>query len=505
MKSQFIKRYLKQFFPLVLIWVFVLGGCSSGPPIQEIPNTANVAEELQKFNADMNEAAADQVNVLSPRNFKEALASLEDAKTGLEKQYDSKDILYDVATGRAYLKRAQEVAALSHTNMEEVVIARQQAIASGAPWSFASDFDKADSTLRNVTADIEKNNMKSAEKNRSKLQASYLDLELQGIKKQHLGSAKLKIKKAIDEGAEKMAPQTLAVAEKNYKDTDAYVTANRHELGEIKYRAQVVNASADHLLKITEDSKNTKKTSPEELALSIESKQNKLTKKQKDLNAEQDISQSLTQEKLGLQKEVAEKQSDLMIEQSVTESLAAENKELYNQADEKENDLAAEKAVTQSLGSANKALATEKDFNEKFEKARSKFTQDEAEVYKQGDMLTIRLRGLEFPSAQAALKNSDFALLGKVQRVIKEFNNSSVVIEGHTDSSGSKTKNAKLSKERAQAVRAYLLSIDAISPDKIQAIGSGDQKPLATNKTTLGRAQNRRVDVLIKVQKNQKL
>ena len=496
-----VSMYIHNCAFLVLI---TLASCSSGIQVQEIPNTANVSQELQAFETDMNNAAADQANLLSPNNFKEAEKSLKTARESLDKQKAPKDTLHQIATGRAYLKRAKEVEALSRTNMEEVVIARQQAITAGAPVFFPSDFKKADDDLRDVTTDLEKNNIKSVAKNREVLQASYMKLELRAIKRANMGYAQKTISQAIKEDAKKYAPQTLAIAEKKYKDTDAYITANRHEPEEIKTRTDLLNQSVDHLLKITHDSVKTKKVLPEELALQMEKKQNQLTENQQDLTNEKNVSQSLNEQKAALQKEVTEKKSDLLVEQSISESLAVENRGLEEKVAESQKDLTAEKVAAESLLNEKKSLESEKALNDNFEKARSEFTKNEAEVYKQGNSLTIRLRGLKFPSSKADLKESNFPLLGKVQKVIEKFGRSAVVVEGHTDSVGGKTINDKISQDRALAVREYFISNGIIPDDKIQAIGYGEKKPLATNKTAAGRAQNRRVDVVIKVDESQR-
>jgi outer membrane protein OmpA-like peptidoglycan-associated protein len=456
-----------------LIMFLILTSCSSGIQVQEIPSTANVTQEFQSFAMDMSISANNQANVLSPKNFKEAERSLNNARLSLEKQKDPKDTLHEIATGRAYLKQANTVEALSHTNMEEVVIARQRAIAAGAPAFFPTAFQKADDHLRAVTVDLEKNNFKSLLKNRESLQALYMQLELTAIKQEKLGFAKKSIKEAVKNDAKKYAPQTLAIAEKNYKDTEAFITANRQDMEEVNTRTALLNQSVDRLLKITQASLNTKKVSPEEIALQME-------KKQKDLINEKNINQSLTQEKISLLTEVAEKKSDLMVEQSVSHSLAVENRVLEDKI-------------------------AEKTINDKIENARNEFTNSEAEIYKQGNSLTIRLRGLKFPSSKASLNGSDFNLLGKVQKVIKEFDSSAVVVEGHTDSVGSRTINTKISQDRAQAVRDYFISNGIIPEDKIQAIGYGEKIPLSSNKTATGRADNRRVDIVIKLDEPLKL
>src|SRR5436190_3187890 len=70
----------------------------------------------------------------------------------------------------------------------------------------------------------------------------------------------------------------------------------------------------------------------------------------------------------------------------------------------------------------------------------------------------------------------------------------SMIITGHTDNVGSPASNQRLSERRAEAVKAYLVS-QGIDGSKIKTVGRGLTKPVADNKTTKGRAQNRRVEV----------
>ena len=70
------------------------------------------------------------------------------------------------------------------------------------------------------------------------------------------------------------------------------------------------------------------------------------------------------------------------------------------------------------------------------------------------------------------------------------------MVEGHTDSTGSPGKNQELSQERAQAVASYFQS-NGMESGKVEAVGYGFKKPLTSNKTKAGRAQNRRVDIII--------
>jgi outer membrane protein OmpA-like peptidoglycan-associated protein len=152
--------------------------------------------------------------------------------------------------------------------------------------------------------------------------------------------------------------------------------------------------------------------------------------------------------------------------------------------------LAEQKAIEQKL-------AAEREFNRKYLEVQTFFRADEAEVYKQKNQLVIRLKAIQFPVGTATISPENFALLGKVQRAIQTFEGSSVVVEGHTDSTGSDEVNQALSTQRAEAVSAYLVANKTIQADKIDARGYGASRPLASNTTPEGRAINRRIDVII--------
>ena len=104
---------------------------------------------------------------------------------------------------------------------------------------------------------------------------------------------------------------------------------------------------------------------------------------------------------------------------------------------------------------------------------------------------------MQFPVGQAVIMPSNYELLSKVQRSIRTFGEPDVVIEGHTDSTGSDEINDHLSQQRAESVRDYLVANKTLAEERIVAIGYGSNRPLASNETEMGRAINRRIDVVI--------
>ena len=90
--------------------------------------------------------------------------------------------------------------------------------------------------------------------------------------------------------------------------------------------------------------------------------------------------------------------------------------------------------------------------------------------------------------------------LSEVARALKDQGYESILVEGHTDSRGNVSANEVLSRQRAESVRTALIS-EGIVPDKIRATGLGSARPVADNSTAEGRANNRRVEIVVDRQK----
>ena len=107
-----------------------------------------------------------------------------------------------------------------------------------------------------------------------------------------------------------------------------------------------------------------------------------------------------------------------------------------------------------------------------------------------------------FDTAKATIKPESHGLLNDVAEVMKEHAGiKKVRIEGHTDSDGSKKYNKKLSQDRADSVKAFLVST-GVDESRMEAVGYGEDKPIADNNTAEGKEKNRRVEFNILEQDN---
>lgn len=112
--------------------------------------------------------------------------------------------------------------------------------------------------------------------------------------------------------------------------------------------------------------------------------------------------------------------------------------------------------------------------------------------------LTELLAGIaSFETASAILSTSAETLLDRAIKILKANPDTVVSVEGHTDSQGKGANNMKLSQARAQAVVDYLIS-GGVDASRLKAIGYGETRPIADNTTAKGRAQNRRIEFVVK-------
>jgi OOP family OmpA-OmpF porin len=107
---------------------------------------------------------------------------------------------------------------------------------------------------------------------------------------------------------------------------------------------------------------------------------------------------------------------------------------------------------------------------------------------------SLVLEGVNFDTNSAHLQSSSTAVLDRVADGLKSHPEARVEVGGHTDSQGNDAYNMKLSRDRANAVKDYLIG-KGVPAKQLEAKGYGETKPISDNKTAGGRAVNRRVEL----------
>lgn len=453
--------------------LFILAGCSSAPPKADISVNANPQEEIAHFSRDLAAAEAQHSDVLAYEDIQDARGWLAEANQDLAADQKQVEVLDDVRKGRGYLNRASRLTAERSKSVQGILDARQSALSAGA-----SNFPKTRESLAGYDRNL-RNESKSLARldseDMSKMQSNYMGLELTAIQETQLGNARAILSGSITSKAKKLAPDSLKRAEMDMKNAENIILANRREKEKFMPAVAQANTSVIFLENVMSTIKSHKGLSEASAAEMVRSA-SQIAGLKSEIKIVEDNSKI----------EMKEMQSAMNT--AKTES----NKEItLLRTDLSKADVVAMEQG-QRLAEAHKVISIQ----DAIESARNEFSDVEAEVFQQGDKLVVRLKTMQFTSGHAELPVASLALLAKVKKVAESLDPSEVVVEGHTDSVGTSAKNKTLSEERAVTVASYL-SNNGLDERKIQSRGFGFGKPIATNKTSAGRAQNRRVDVVI--------
>ena len=157
----------------------------------------------------------------------------------------------------------------------------------------------------------------------------------------------------------------------------------------------------------------------------------------------------------------------------------------------------AERALIATQGSLNQEQIARKKAESTAAAAMASLDQI-ARVKEESRGTVITLDGsVLFVSGKAELLPIAQKKLDDVAKALNETDESQkIVIEGHTDSNGNDDSNLRLSQQRADSVKSYLTS-RGVKAERVQAVGKGEAQPVASNDTAEGRANNRRVEIVI--------
>lgn len=189
----------------------------------------------------------------------------------------------------------------------------------------------------------------------------------------------------------------------------------------------------------------------------------------------------MTAQQLEQKREQLEQAQQDLEEQGMTQDQIAQREREYGMAIQKlEVEIERRKQAEQQLETAMNRL------------------QDIAKVRQEdgrGQVITLD-NSVLFEVGKSELLPNARQRLKQVAEVLQMQENRTIVIEGHTDSQGSNSLNERLSQQRAQSVKDYLVS-RGVDSSRVRTVGFGEDRPIATNRTVEGRAMNRRVEIVL--------
>lgn len=372
---------------------------------------------------------------------------------------------------------------------EAVEQAWQAAIAAGAAELATKPLDDAQDVLNKARRDSEKGNEEKSAERYQEAWELFRKAELTALQNRILAEVRNELTSARKQRAKKYAPITLARAEQLAAEARTMLANNRNDLVGAEARADDAAATARLAQQISKIAKQ--KPGVEELLLEHA---RGLWQLQSAAGITQRADQKTAAATAALEGEIRrlrEAERQLSIDLSDSRTYAAALEEEIRLLDQQLGGASAERRELVMQ------LELQARAREQLEQAKKLFSPDEAVVFKQSGAIVARLTGLNFNSGSAELGADADVLFTKIRRLVNIFPGAQITVEGHTDSKGGDRLNQKLSQNRAQTVMNRMIRDAAIPADRITATGFGETRPIANNETETGRAQNRRIDLLI--------
>jgi len=423
-----------------------------------------------------------RASLLAPTSYSEGARYYRSAETTLEEGGGIESIRRDLTRAEASFRAAAEHCAVAAPAFETVLEAREDALSADAETYAPGDWGEAEQTFNDAAVRLERGRLKSAQKGAEEAEQQYREAELSAIKTNYLEETASLLEQAEELRAQRYAPQSFVAAQSLLEEAEASLNADRYDTDRPRSLASEAKHNALHAIYVSrlERSIRDGDTSLEQILLDWEASLRSIAN-MVDTPVYFDAGQDAAVTAIG---------------DRITE-LTNEKQQLADNLRDRDAQLLAMGADVANLQRIKDLAARQDRQREQVKAVENLFEPSQAIVLRQGNSIIIRMIGLNFDSGSAVLKPEHYRLLGILESAINRFPESTIVIEGHTDSFGSDTLNQELSQKRADAVQEYLLNNSPISPASITALGYGETHPVANNETPEGRRSNRRIDVVI--------
>ena len=424
-----------------------------------------------------------RANIFAPKNYADAAKRYRDAEDKLERGRSIESIKKDLDAAAKSLRLAVDATRLAGVTLTSAIQARNDAEEASANSFAAKQWKEAEEKFASAATRLEDGNINAARSRASDAEKLYREAELAAIKANYLDETRRLIAQAKKDRVERDAPKTLAKAESLLSRAEKALSDNRYDTDEPRSLARQAKYEVKHAIYLATVLKplRDRDLTPEEFALTSEQPIEIIA-------AKLDLVAALDQGFDGPT-------------QQISASIEMLQKDAYELNERRGQILALEQELQkleQTLGTQSQLLAAQEQQRQKFRKIETMFGPGEAQVFMQGQNVLIRPIGLVFASGSPQIETQYFSLLRKVQDAIHALPNSTIIVEGHTDSFGGDETNLVLSQDRAEAVRAYLLAnMRDLSADDVQSVGFGESRPVANNENVDGRAKNRRIDLVV--------
>ncbi|MFO7888824.1 MAG: OmpA family protein [bacterium] len=487
--------FLKKTQSTVLIFFFILFLGSMfftktliSSPFQDYENILFKDVETAKNIADSLEA-----EVYSPGQYEKAQNYYDKAYKAFRKGKEAEKFKDEIKMAEVYFLKAVETSKLFRTHLSDCVETRNRFLKVADYLDDKGDIEDVENEVKDVAEILEDGKLNKALQESKKVIQEYRELELIALKNKILSKVWKLLEKAKEKKVEKFAPKALSRAQQLADKAENILRKNHHDTTLAARTAMEAEYEASHSIHLAQKIQEIEEKNKTLEAILLQT-ETYLKNIASHVNMEpffdKEYGLIVSQINTSIQQLKTERNSFQQKFQDANEQIAL----LQEQISEMEShvgDLESRKKELSQL------VEEQKIRREQFAKVEALFKQDEAKILRDGQNVIIRLFAISFPSGKSIIQSNYFSLLSKVIKAIQLYPDCAITIEGHTDSRGSDKLNQKLSTDRSNAVKDYLIANSSIDASRLKSVGYGEKKPIASNNTTAGRQKNRRIDVVI--------
>ena len=355
--------------------------------------------------AALDAAIAARAEILAPTSYGKAVEFYTRAEKKLERGSRIQSIEADLAKATGYLQEATKATELANVTFTTALQARDDAMSANAAEFAASEWLAAESKFKSAASRLETGKLESARSRSDEAEQLYRNAELVAIKANYLDEARRLIAKARTDKIDRYAPITLAKAEDLLAEADLALNENRYDTDKPRTLARQAKYEASHAFYLAQIIRpvRDKERTLEELALYGEQP---ILDVANSLDMSVTLEQGFAEPVMALKERIAELQRDsveLDVQRVQTMELEAEIERLEG-----------------TLGSQSEKLAQQERQRQLFNEIEAMFNANEAQVFRQGQNVLVRLIGLNFASGSAEIESKNFPLLMKVQQALRK-------------------------------------------------------------------------------------
>ncbi|MFC1542692.1 OmpA family protein [Pseudomonadota bacterium] len=457
-------------------------------------STAVQAITIEEVESRMAEAEQFRAVEFSPGNYADARQALEDAKNYLSSgNHEGAKTSLDRSAG--YIEKAMKTSQQLTSQLPQLVESRDR-MQMADPQHLRTDLvERAERDFSRVVEAVESDDMAKAKTQAKLAQVTLHAAQAVAAREQYARPISKGIAAARKVHARKYSPNALNASLAAQREIEGLIKNDPDAQVKMYAASKRGEISAERSMKIAALGDRLSKN-PAEIEQLVDSEEARFRLLGKYLGIDLANAKNAEEQARMLQQAIEEMENNY--KQQLNDS-DKNIEELSGKLAKYEGELSQYQTDLAGMEELRRKLQIKRDAEAKIKRLTKLFNPQDVEILLTPDSdVILRMKSLNFRSGSAVIPPNTYNMLDHAVDSMVLFADRAVRIEGHTDAAGANIYNQTLSERRAGSVKAYLME-KMQGQRGVEAVGFGEEKPIANNETAKGREKNRRIDIVLLV------